>query len=606
MRFKGAMLMALVLLAILTIGASSAAQDESPVLNESQEMPIANEADEDVLSGVSISNFENGDEFEIGVENENDISVDIDSYDDIEGKLSVYIDGRQASLKDYNDEEGYFYVVDDGNGSSVDIDEDHSPAFCIDRLTPGKYLVRVVFKGPSSAFSIDKSANITVKRAGEVTSIGIGLADDDRYLEGDPANAINITAPASIIDHLTITINDQPYALVKISSTSGYVNISQLKEDSYTITVSGGTLFESDSFEVVASKDPQQMASISYPEGDILYGSQKSISLTLPKNATGHLVIEDDYGWTVFDEPLSNGYASYSLADLEIGEYYLIAYYTGMDYMVDQAEIQFSVMPLISMPSRMTVGQKQFITVGFAKKVTCTITMYVDAQYYTEVSLKNEEMAYLPLAELDDGDFDISLMMRADTFSYDYETFLEVLEVRPKIVGAQNINMNYGDGKYYKFTVYASNGKPAEEDEYVEITIGKWSFDATTNSRGVVMFRIPDSIPPGKYRIVANYDDEAYSQNVLLVKSILKMKKVKVKASAKRLVIKVYLKKGMKNKKITLKFKNFKFSANTNKNGVAKFVIKKKFLKKLKPGKKVTYQATYLKDSIKYTVKVKK
>ena len=38
----------------------------------------------------------------------------------------------------------------------------------------------------------------------------------------------------------------------------------------------------------------------------------------------------------------------------------------------------------------------------------------------------------------------------------------------------------------------------------------------------------------------------------------------------------------------------------------AKVTIKKNVLKKLKKGKKVTYQATYLKDTVKRTAKVKK
>lgn len=606
MRFKWAMLAAMVLLAILTIGASSAAQDESPISNETQEIPIGNEADGDVLSEISISNFEDGDEFEIGVDGENDIYVDIDSEEDIEGRLSVYIDGNLASLKDYNDEEGYFYIVNEGMGAPVVIDEDHDPSLCIDRLSPGTYLMRIVFTGPSSEFSIDQTANITVKRAGEVTSIGIELADDDRYVAGNPKNAINITAPANIIDRLTISINGQTYPLKKISSTKGYVNISRLEPNFYTITVKAGTLSEDASFEVIEGESSQIAGNISYPQGDIIYGSNQYISITLPENATGNLVIEDGEGYTLFDEALQDGYAAYSLANLSMGNYELSAYYTGLDYDVSSQEIHISVIPQITMPSVMTVGQKKFITIGFAKKVTCTVRMLVDAQYYTSAKVINANTTSISLAGLDDGIFDITLEIRSNAFSYDYEGLIEILEVRPRISGASNINMNYGTAGYYKFTVYGTNGKPAEEDEYVEIMIGKWSFDTFTNSRGVVMFRIPDSIAPGKYSISANYNDVAYSKNVLVVKHTLKMKKVKVRASAKKLVIKAYLKKGMKNKEIILKFKGKKYRALTNKKGVAKFKIKNKVLKKLKPGKKVTYQATYLKDMVKYTVKVKK
>ena len=64
--------------------------------------------------------------------------------------------------------------------------------------------------------------------------------------------------------------------------------------------------------------------------------------------------------------------------------------------------------------------------------------------------------------------------------------------------------------------------------------------------------------------------------------------------------------KYLENKKITFKFNGKKYVAKTNKKGVAKVTIKSKVLKKLKVGKKVTYQATYLKDTVKNTAKIKK
>ena len=64
--------------------------------------------------------------------------------------------------------------------------------------------------------------------------------------------------------------------------------------------------------------------------------------------------------------------------------------------------------------------------------------------------------------------------------------------------------------------------------------------------------------------------------------------------------------KYLKSKKVTLKFNGKKYTAKTNKKGVAKFTIKSKVLKKLKAGKKVKYQATYKKDTVKMKVKVKK
>ena len=88
---------------------------------------------------------------------------------------------------------------------------------------------------------------------------------------------------------------------------------------------------------------------------------------------------------------------------------------------------------------------------------------------------------------------------------------------------------------------------------------------------------------------------------------VLTLQKVKIKKSAKKLVIKATLKingKLANGKKVTFKFNGKKYVVKTKK-GVAKLTIKKNVLKKLKVGKKLTYQVTYLKKTVKKTVKVK-
>ena len=89
----------------------------------------------------------------------------------------------------------------------------------------------------------------------------------------------------------------------------------------------------------------------------------------------------------------------------------------------------------------------------------------------------------------------------------------------------------------------------------------------------------------------------------------LTLKKVKVKKSAKKLVLTATLKKGktaLKKKWLKFKFNGKKYKTKTNNKGIAKVTINKKLLKKLKVGKKVKYQVSYGKTTIKRTVKVLK
>ena len=132
-----------------------------------------------------------------------------------------------------------------------------------------------------------------------------------------------------------------------------------------------------------------------------------------------------------------------------------------------------------------------------------------------------------------------------------------------------------------------------------------------------VMEEVYSGLSVGNHRITVMYveygTDVFYSAtyNVIVKDHVisLKLKKVKVKRSARKLVIKATLKidgKAAKNKKLTFKFNKIKYTAKTNKKGVAKVTIKKNILKKLKKGKKVKYQVTYGKTTVKQSVKVKK
>ena len=125
----------------------------------------------------------------------------------------------------------------------------------------------------------------------------------------------------------------------------------------------------------------------------------------------------------------------------------------------------------------------------------------------------------------------------------------------------------------------------------------------------------------GKYTAIVTYSGDykysTVSKTITFTKTSkssktkisLKLSKVTVKKSAKKLVIKATLKingKVVKGKKITFKFNKKTYKAQTNKKGVAKVTIKKSVLKKLKVGKKVKCQASYGKTTVKQTVKVKK
>ena len=76
----------------------------------------------------------------------------------------------------------------------------------------------------------------------------------------------------------------------------------------------------------------------------------------------------------------------------------------------------------------------------------------------------------------------------------------------------------------------------------------------------------------------------------------------------KKLVITAALKgkKAFIGKKVIFKFNGKAYIAKTNSKGIAKIIVKNSVLKKLKVGKAVKYQVTYLRDTVAKIVKVKR
>ena len=126
-----------------------------------------------------------------------------------------------------------------------------------------------------------------------------------------------------------------------------------------------------------------------------------------------------------------------------------------------------------------------------------------------------------------------------------------------------------------------------------------------TDSKGIAKIRITDV--PKKYRLTTLFNGKTY-KNTVTVKQVLTAGKIAFKKTAKRFTLKAKLKingKLIKGKTITFKFNGKTYKVKTNRNGIAQKTLKGNILKKLKKGKTYTVKVTYLKDTVKTTVKVK-
>ena len=181
--------------------------------------------------------------------------------------------------------------------------------------------------------------------------------------------------------------------------------------------------------------------------------------------------------------------------------------------------------------------------------------------------------------------------------------------VYSRFSGAKNIAMYYYDGTAFIANILGDDAKFVGKNQVVTIKINKKTYKVKTDKDGWINFKIPNTVKPGTYKLTATYKGQTIQNTVKVKQNLKTSKKYTVKKSAKKLTVKATLKNGkqaLKRKKITLKVNGKKITAKTDKKGVAKLTINKNIIKKLKAGKTYSMQVTYLKNTIKSTLKVRR
>ena len=330
----------------------------------------------------------------------------------------------------------------------------------------------------------------------------------------------------------------------------------------------------------------------------------KNSNTTIYSNANGKNISIIKDGKTLGSAIVANGKASFNMT-LGPGKYSIITYY-------DDEEIVegFEVRNTIEVAESVKIGynteleiESKFYDGEGVELFNGNVTVELDGKTYSSMIENNEGMLYITLSSLSIGTHILVLENPATL-----EQSITIIEVVSRFSGNSNVNMYYGDASSFKVRVYGNDGNPVGANQIVTMKLDKVTYNVKTNSNGYAILNIPNSVKPGTYTLTATYLGQTI-ENTVKVTQVLKLSKVKVMKSAKKLVISATLKKGktpIKNKKLTFKFNGKKYTAKTNKKGIAKITVKKSVLKKLKVGKKVKYQVTYIKDTVTRTVKVKR
>ena len=289
----------------------------------------------------------------------------------------------------------------------------------------------------------------------------------------------------------------------------------------------------------------------------------------------------------------------------EIGTYQVLAkFIDDSSYKNSSSTAEFTVIP-VDIPEEIETSTAGIFTLEFPDDAEGTLTVFIDGTKYKVYDI----IGGILKIDLSDkkGKYNITFEYSGDK---NYPAFKKdanmTVETNPSIT-ASNAKVLYSAGTTYKITVYKNKGITANGVNVVIKQNNKAFKTIKTNSKGIASFKVTQT--PGTYKLKITSLGKTVTKT-LTVKHIVTLKTATVKKSAKKLILQATLakvnKKYLKKKTVTFKFNGKTYKAKTNAKGVAKVTIKSNVLKKLKVGKKITYQATYLKDTVKKTTKVKK
>lgn len=262
-------------------------------------------------------------------------------------------------------------------------------------------------------------------------------------------------------------------------------------------------------------------------------------------------------------------------------------------------------------------GESNFISFSVPKDIQNKVNILIDGKSY-KYTIINEKPYYInsedteayevDISDLKTGNHTIIVSYSGDSkyLSNSINTTLEILKQR-YVIEMNDATVQYPSQYNYKVRIVDNDGKGVSK-EYVTFYIDNVKVKTTkTDANGYATLKL--SKTPKTYKIKTVFKKINVIKK-LTVKHVVSLKTANVKKSSKNLVLTATLakvnRKYLKKKTVTFKFNGKIYKTKTNSKGIAKITIKKSVLSKLKVGKKITYQATYIKDTVKKTAKVKK
>ena len=415
---------------------------------------------------------------DVSVDEDNVITVNV--LDDATGTITIDVDGKSHTE-----------TIDGGKA-----------VFNIGDLAAKDYTVDVSYSGDNRYNVNSTSASITIRKLNTTIE-----ASDASGNVGENIT-VKVTLNKDATGQVKVTVNGIEYRGI-ISNGVADVKLSGIANGTYTAVVEyeGDGRFNGNLTQITVKVFKVESSLTITASDNIVAGSNVTITVTAPKDATGTITI------TVDDKDYTNdtvgGVAVFSVPVIKSGPLTVKASYKGDNkYIGSDKTVTFTASKMNSTieatDAKIKVGEAAVITVTLPEDATGTVTVNVNGQDYSTTDIKNG-VAEVTVPNLDADEY-VAAVSYSGNDKYNGNTTAVSIIVE-KLNATLNIlpkDINVGQKESITFTV------PGDATGKITVTVNGKNYILTPIS-GTVTVNIRD-LPAGEYDVSAvfagddNYD----------------------------------------------------------------------------------------------------
>ena len=296
--------------------------------------------------------------------------------------------------------------------------------FDFNNTLPGKYPAVVEYSGDATHDPQRMDTTIIVPKYDSPISVEIGDIE-----VGDTA-VVTVNVPEGSTGNVTIEIDGETYTAEIISGKATF-NVKGLGSGNKTVVVAYvGDRYYHENFTSTQFKVIKKASSISSTSKDIKAGNDEVITVTVPSDATGRVLVK--INGVGYYADVKNGKAKVVIPDLPAGKYKATVFYEGDDQYDESETITttFTVSkvsaPISASTQDIKIGEDGTVVVTLPEDATGTVTVTVDGKKYTAPVIDGQAVFEIP--GLNAGDHKVIVSYSGDR-KYDANTTVTDIEV---------------------------------------------------------------------------------------------------------------------------------------------------------------------------------